>query len=76
MEFQNKNDYSVIVFFDDGKPPLKMPYVHNCYACSQWLTRSKNYTNWLYMNVYARRTLRYIKRFYANNNFIEAKPKL
>lgn len=73
MEFQNKNDYSVIIFFED-KPPLKMAYVHSCYSLSQWLNRSKNYQSWSYMNVYARRTLRYIKRFYKNN-FIEAKPK-
>jgi hypothetical protein len=74
MEFRNKNDYSIVVFFQDNTNPLKMEFVHNCYASSQWLTNSKNYNNWNYFNVYARRTKRFIKRFYRNN-FIEAKPK-
>lgn len=74
MEFKNKNDYTVIVFFDDGKPPLKSEFVHNCYKMALWLNESRNYSTWKYFNVYARRTQRYIRRFYPNS-FIEPKPQ-
>lgn len=74
MEFKNKNDYSVAVFTSDNIFLVKMEYVHTIYACTQWLTKSEKYRNWGYINVYARRTNRFIKRYYVGN-YIDSNPK-
>ncbi len=71
-EFQNKNDYSVTVFNDNGFL-VKVQYVNNIYKLCQWLDGSK-YNSWTYLNVYARRSQRFIKRQYKGN-FIDQKPK-
>ena len=72
MEFQNKNDYSVIVFCENDKT-VKVSYVHSCYSLAKWLDNSK-YKDWKYFNVYVRRSGRFLKRFYKGN-YIENKPK-
>lgn len=71
-EFQNKNDYSVAIFNSSGFL-VKMTYVNNIYRLCLWLETSK-YKDWTYINIYARRTQRFIKRHYKGN-FIEQKPK-
>lgn len=71
-EFQNKNDYSVIVFDCNGFL-VKSSYVHDVYKYSLWLSGTK-YANWTYINVYARRSQRFIQRYYKGN-FIPQKPK-
>lgn len=74
MDFRNKNDYSVIVFFENEQKPLKFEYVHSCYALSKWLDSSFKYKNWKYFNVYVRRSSMYLRRFYKGS-FIPAKPR-
>lgn len=73
-EFKKKNDYTIIIFYEDKRAPFKMVYVHNCYDTSKWLNTSQNHQNWLYMNVYVRRSGRYLQRFYKNR-FIAPFPK-
>lgn len=51
-----------------------MVYVHSLYSLSQWLGTSTQHKDWHYMNVYARRTGRYINRYYKGN-FIPNKPQ-
>lgn len=65
----HKNDYSCIIF-EDTKLLGKSTFVHNLYKYSIWLTRSKNYSNWTYINVYDRRNGNFIKRFYRTDRFI------
>jgi hypothetical protein len=58
----HKNDYSVIVFFD-GEKPKKWTYVHKLTDFSSFL--DKDQPGWKYMNVYERRTAKFLKRFYS-----------
>jgi hypothetical protein len=58
----HKNDYSVIVFFDNAKPK-KWTYVHKLADFSGFL--DKDHPGWKYMNVYERSTAKYLKRFYC-----------
>lgn len=58
----HKNDYSVIVFITGILKPKKWEYVHTLYNFSKFL--DKNHPEWLYMNVYDRRTAKFIQRFY------------
>lgn len=75
MEFRNKNDYSVIIFFEDKeKKPFKMEFVHSLYSLTQWLSKSPKFNDWHYINVYVRRSGRYINRYYKGN-FIPNKPR-
>lgn len=73
----NKNDYSVTVYkFKDRM--LYTKYVHNMYTYVQWL--QKNNIEWTYLNIYERRTQKFISRFWkfdeqGNTNFITPKPK-
>jgi len=62
-----KNDYSVIVFFKEESKPKKWNYVHKLNGFGMFL--NTNHSNWEYMNVYERRTGKYLKRFH-NGNFI------
>jgi hypothetical protein len=66
QEFKNKNDYTVTIW--NGSQYLgKMEYVHNLYAASLWLSASQRYATWTYINVYARRSGRYLSRLYRGN---------
>lgn len=67
-EFKNKNDYSVVVF--TPQKVLKYTYVHNLFNFKNFLNSS--FGNWQYMNVYARRSGRFLKRFY-NVDFVPPK---
>lgn len=56
-----KNDYSVIVFFEDERKPKKWSYVHKLNGFRMFL--DKKHSAWAYMNVYNRRTGDYLRRF-------------
>lgn len=58
---KKKNDYSVIVFLENESKPKKWVYVHKLNGFSMFL--DQKHPTWLYMNVYERRTRKYIKRF-------------
>lgn len=55
----HKNDYSVIVFLNDGTVKRWL-YVHNLYKFAQFL--DAKHSNWLYMNVYDRRKNNFLRR--------------
>ncbi len=59
-EVMHKNDYSVVVFFETNDPK-KWNYVHKLNSFSRFLDLT--YPNWLYINVYDRRTRKFMKRF-------------
>ena len=61
----HKNDYSLVVFFQDGTPK-KWQFVHNLNKFVSFL--NEKHPNWKYVNVYERRTGKYLKRFYPGNN--------
>lgn len=61
---EHKNDYSIVVFFPSGAPK-KWNYVHAIKGIADHL--DKDHSDWLYMNVYNRRTRAYLKRFYKGN---------
>jgi len=60
-----KNDYSVIVFFENDTKPKKWNYVHKLNGFSMFLNR--DHSAWAYMNIYERRTGKYLKRFHKGN---------
>ncbi len=64
---KKKNDYSVIVFFENSIKPKKWQYVHKLNGFSLFL--NKKHPDWQYMNVYNRRNSQFMKRF-AKNDFI------
>ncbi|WP_091263164.1 hypothetical protein [Gillisia sp. Hel1_33_143] len=66
---KKKNDYSVIVYFEDGTKPKKWTYVDKLNGFSMFL--HKSHSTWKYMNVYNRRSAKYIRRFYRDS-FIPA----
>lgn len=72
QEFKRQNDYSVSVFDAHGFL-AKYQYVGNLYKFSQFL--ENKYPTWSYINVYARRSGRYLIRFYRGN-FITPYPVL
>ena len=55
----HKNDYSVIAFFPD-KSAKKWNYVHKLDGFIKFL--SSKFPDWLYVNVYNRRTREYLTR--------------
>ncbi|WP_199116637.1 hypothetical protein [Snuella sedimenti] len=57
---KKKNDYSVIVFFENQSKPKKWTYVHKLNGFSMFL--SKNHPTWLYMNIYNRREATFMKQ--------------
>ncbi len=61
---EHKNDYSVVVFFDNTTPK-KWEYAHKLNEFAKFL--DEKHSAWLYMNVYDRRTRKYLKRFYNGN---------
>lgn len=72
MEFQNKNDYSVIYYFVKHEP-VEMKFVHSVYKSHLWVTNK--YGGYLYAVVYVRRSGREIKLYNSSDLFIEDKPK-
>lgn len=58
---KKKNDYSVIVYFEEGTKPKKWTYVHKLNGFKMFLT--KEHPTWQYMNVYNRRTRAFMRRF-------------
>ena len=55
-----KNDYSVIVFLENETKPKRWTYVHKLNGFSMFLTQK--HPTWLYMNVYERRSGKFIKQ--------------
>ncbi len=70
-EFKNDNDYSVSVF-SETEFLVKMAFCHSPKLAEKWLNNSK-YQNWQIMNVYARRSGRFIGQFKKGN--IPYKPR-
>jgi len=62
-----KNDYSVIVYLENEAKPKKWTYVDKLNGFSLFL--NKEHPTWEYMNVYERRTRKFLKRF-KQNDFI------
>jgi hypothetical protein len=62
---KHKNDYSCIAFFESGKPK-KWQYVHKLDGFVKFL--NQKHQGWKYLNVYERRTGKYLKRFYPGNH--------
>jgi len=58
---KKKNDYSVIVFLENQTKPKKWEFVHKLNGFSMFL--NKKHSNWLYMNVYNRRSGQFMKQF-------------
>jgi len=61
---ERKNDYSAVVFFQEGTPK-RWNYVHKLTDFEKFL--NQKHSEWKYMNVYERRTKKFIKRFYKGN---------
>lgn len=70
-EFKNKNDYSIMIFNSD-EFVLKWTYVHSLLSVVKYL-QDKN-IRWSHINVYARRSGRFIRRQYPDQVIIN-KPK-
>lgn len=60
----HKNDYTCIVFYK-SEVPKKWGFVHSLSKFVSFL--NEKHPNWLYLNVYERRTGKYLKRFYPSN---------
>ncbi len=58
---KHKNDYSVIVFFENITPK-RWTFVHTIDSFVDLLNRE--HSGWEYMNVYERRTRKFLKRIY------------
>lgn len=61
------SDYSCIIFFKD-RQPIKIPYVNGVYYLHTWLLRKG--LNYHYINIYHRKTGRYISRQYVDEKII------
>ena len=57
----HKNDYSCIVFFEDGSQPKKREYVHKLNSFASFL--NNKHRGWKYFNVYERRSNKFLKQF-------------
>lgn len=66
---KRKNDYSVIVYLENESKPKKWSFVHKLNGFSMFL--NKDHPTWEYMNVYERRTRRFLKRF-KKDDFVPA----
>lgn len=64
---RHKNDYTVIVFDRDNNYLCKIEFSHDLFKTSKWLSMSKKYNYWHYMNVYDRRKGTFLKRFYVTD---------
>jgi len=70
---RHKSDYSVTVFFHEGKGrPKKWFFVHNLKRFGNFL--NKEHFGWKYMNVYDRRRRKFLKRFYYDNSIPDFLP--
>jgi hypothetical protein len=61
---EHKNDYSVVAFLENSTPK-KWAYVHNLNSFSKFL--DTKHSSWKYINVYERRTGKFLKRFNKGN---------
>jgi hypothetical protein len=61
---KHKNDYSAIAFLSTGEVK-KWKYVHQLKGFAQFL--DQKHPDWMYMNVYDRRTGTYLKRILKGN---------
>jgi len=73
MEFKGRNDYSVAVFNERGYLGFLL-YVHDLHALARWLDASYRYSSWTHINVYARRSRRFIAQ-YKKQIYFPAKPR-
>lgn len=64
----HKNDYSVIAFFDNQKPK-KWGFAHKLTTFRTFL--DTKHSEWIYINVYDRRTKAFIKRLNKEDVFPE-----
>jgi len=64
----HKNDYSVIAFFDNQKPK-KWGFAHKLTTFRIFL--DTKHSEWIYINVYDRRTKAFIKRLNKEDVFPE-----
>lgn len=71
-EFQNKNDYSISAFSANGFL-CKYIYVGNVFKFTVFLDSNERFKNWTVINVYARRSGRFLGQF-KNGSFIPQKP--
>jgi len=62
---KHKNDYSVIAFLSTGEVK-KWKFVHLLKGFAMFL--DQEHPDWMYINVYNRRTGNYLKRFYKGNS--------
>ena len=60
----HKNDYSLVVFFENATPK-KWQFAHTLDGFAKFL--DAKHSDWKYMNVYERRSGKYLKRFYKGN---------
>ena len=68
----HKNDYSIVAFLADKTKPKSWTYVHNLQAFASFL--DEKFPDWEYINVYERRTRKYLKRFYKGNSIPQFLP--
>lgn len=72
MANTTKTNYSVMVFHKDRNvTPLKFPFVKSIYYMHKYLQRIGY--DYYYMNIYHRKTNKYLSRQYYNN-FVVDKP--
>lgn len=72
MPNTTKTNYSVVVFHKDKNiVPLKFPFVKSIYYMHKYLQKIDY--DYYYMNIYVRKTQKYIARQYFDN-FIVDKP--
>ena len=64
--FKRKNDYSVIVFFENSPKPKKWKYVHKVDGFAQFL--NKKHPSWIYFNLYNRRSGGFMQRIHKGNH--------
>lgn len=68
------SNYSVVIFHKDKSvPPLMFQYVKSIYYTHNYLLRKMGY-DYHYMNVYHRKTRRYLRRQYSNEYIIDKPP--
>jgi len=73
VEFKDDNDYSVTVFGKQGFL-VKAQYVNSLGSLVLWLNKSDNYRDWTTINVYVRRSRRFLGQW-RNGQFIPSKPR-
>lgn len=60
----HKNDYTCIAFYENENPK-KWQFVHGLSKFVSFL--NQKHPNWTYLNVYERRTGKYLKRYYPES---------